>query len=319
MNDRKVVIAIASANTNGRIYTAFGCAKEQFNDAEYINVWGFITYHHSTQEFWAASKEKLEDPSLPGNMMTLNTNNCISTGKGTIDMGTKLGRIDFNTNGEIVNYMKADSADMHLTTSIDFFFNEESMKVLNRHLDNSSSLDFLDVSEDESYEMALRNMMTEDEYVKYQNDMAMGGSNKKLPQPLQVRFLFSRIDFEWDNVNAAFLSQRTLPLIICNSKQVYKSVPGRIVIEKKGSRNRLYIYFEFDNEFFFFQFENNSMYGYASVKKFNDEIMKVKAKDKTLSAEKGKPSFTYKIGNRGQQRKFTKKYFPPLEEETTEE
>ena len=37
INDRKVVIAIASANTTGRIYTAFGCAKEQFNDAEYIN------------------------------------------------------------------------------------------------------------------------------------------------------------------------------------------------------------------------------------------------------------------------------------------
>ena len=120
----------------------------------------------------------------------------------------------------------------------------------------------------------------------------------------------------WDNVNAAFLSQRTLPLIICNSKQVYKNVPGRIVIEKKGSRNRLYIYFEFDNEFFFFQFENNSMYGYASVKKFNEEISNTKAKNKTLAAEKGKPSFTYKLGNRSQQRKFTKKYFPPLEEET---
>lgn len=316
INDRKVVIAIASANTDGRIYTAFGCAKEQFNDPEYINVWGFITYHHSTQEFWAASKEKLEDPTLPGNMMILNKNNCICTGNGTIDMGAKLGRIDFNTNGEIVNFMKADSAEMHLTTSIDFFFNEESMKVLNRHLDNSPTLEFLDVSEDENYEMAIRNMLSEDEYVKYQNDMAMGAQSKKLPQPLQVRFLFSRIDFEWDNVNSAFLSQRTLPVIICNSKQVYKSVPGRIVIEKKGSRNRLYIYYEFDNEFFFFQFENNSMYGYASVKKFNDEISNTKAKNKTLHAEKGKPSFTYKLGNRSQQRKFTKKYFPPLEEES---
>ena len=171
-----------------------------------------------------------------------------------------------STTRVIFRKTRLTSADMHLTTSIDFFFNEESMKVLNRHIDNSASLDFLDVSEDESYELALRNMLTEDEYVKYQNDLAMGGSNKKLPQPLQVRFLFSRIDFDWDNVNSAFLSQRTLPLIICNSKQVYKSVPGRIVIEKKGSRNRLYIYFEFDNEFFFFQFENNSMYGYASPK-----------------------------------------------------
>lgn len=315
INDRKVVIAIASANTDGRIYTAFGCAKEQFNDAEYVNVWGFITYHHASNEFWAASKEKLEDPTLPGNMMTLNKENCICTGNGKIDMGAKLGRIDFNTNGEIVNFMKADSAMMHLTTSIDFFFNEESMKILNRHIDNSDHLDFLDISNDEDYDMAIRNILSEDEYVKYSNDMAMGSQMRRLPQPLQVRFLFSRIDFEWDKVNSSFISQRKLPLIICNSKQVYKNIPGRIVIEKKGSRNRLYIYYEFDKEYFFFQFENNSMYGYSSVKKFNEEIMNVKAKNKTLHAEKGKPSFTYKIGNRNQQRKFTKKYFPPLEEE----
>lgn len=314
INDRKVVVAIASANTDGRIYTAFGCAKEQFNDAEYINVWGFITYHHETNEFWAASKEKLEDPTLPGNMLRMSKSDCITVGQGSINMGAKLGRVKFTTDGEIVNYMKADSAMMHLTTSIDFFFNEESMKIMNRHIDNSMSLDFLDVSEDESYDIALRNIMTEEEYVKYSNDMAMGTQLKKLPEPLKVRFLFSRIDFEWDNVNSAFISQRTLPVIICNSKQIYKNIPGRIVIEKRGSRNRLYIYFEFDNEFFFFQFENNSMYGYSSDKKFNEEIMSVKAKNKTLHAEKGLPSFTYKIGNRSQQRKFTKKYFPAIEE-----
>lgn len=315
INDRKVVIAIASANTDGRIYTAFGCAKEQFNDAEYINVWGYITYHHETNEFWAASKEKLEDPTLPGNMLILSKEDCIAKGQGEINMGTKLGRIDFVTNGEIVNYIKADSAMMHLTTSIDFFFNEESMKILNNHIDNSSSLNFIDMSDDEAYEMAIRNMLSEDEYVKYSNDMAMGYQSKKLPEALRVRFLFSRLDFEWDKVNSAFTSQRKLPVIICNSKQVYKEVPGRLVIEKKGSRNRLYLYFEFDKEFFFFQFENNSMYGYASVKKFNEEIMNVKAKNKTLHAENGKPSFTYKIGNRSQQRKFVKKYFPVMEDE----
>ncbi|MCQ2271254.1 MAG: hypothetical protein MJZ72_00470 [Bacteroidales bacterium] len=319
VNDRKVVIAIASANNGGRIYTAFGRAKEQFNDAEYINTWGFITFNHATNEFWAASKEKLEDPTLPGNMLILSKEDCICRGNGKIDMGAKLGRIDFVTNGEIINFMKADSAQMHLTTSIDFFFNEESMKIMNRHIDNSDHLDFLDVSEDEDYEMSIKNLLTEDEYEKYAHDLAMGTQTRRLPQPLQVRFLFSRLDFEWDPVNSVFLSQRMLPLIICNSKQVYKNVPGRVVIEKRGSRNKLYIYFEFDNEFFFFQFENNSLYGYSSVKKFNEEIMNVKAKNKTLHAEKGKPSFTYKIGNRNQQRKFTKKFFPPLEEENTEE
>ena len=69
MDDRKVVVAITSSNKTGRIYTAFGEAKDEFNDAEYINVFGYITYDKETHEYKAASMEKLQDPSAPGNIM----------------------------------------------------------------------------------------------------------------------------------------------------------------------------------------------------------------------------------------------------------
>ncbi|MEG2071174.1 MAG: hypothetical protein RR034_07360, partial [Bacteroidales bacterium] len=239
INDRKVVVAIASTNKEGRIYTCFGAAKDQFNDAEYISVFGFITYDKESQEFRAASMDKLLDPSSPGNMITLNKSSCIAIGTGSIDMGAKLGRVNFNTNGTIVNYMRADSAVMHLTTAIDFFFNDESMKIMNKSLENSSSLNFVDVSSDPDYDMALQDILGTVDYKKYQRDMALGNQSKKLPEKLQVKFLFSRLDFEWDKDNSSFISQKSLPLIICGAKQVYKTVPGRIVIEKRGSRNRL--------------------------------------------------------------------------------
>jgi hypothetical protein len=87
--------------------------------------------------------------------------------------------------------------------------------------------------------MALINMMGEDEYLKYQKQVVMTGQVKKLPKKLQVQFLFSNIDFIWDKTNKAFVSQTLLPLIICGSKEINKVVPGRIVIEKRGSRNKL--------------------------------------------------------------------------------
>jgi len=319
VTDRKAVVAIASRNRDGRIYTCFGAAKDQFNDAEYISVFGFITYDKEAHAFKAASMEKLKDPSVPGNILSLDDYNCISTGEGAIDMGTKLGRIEFITNGSITNYMRADSAIMHLTTSINFFFNDESMKIMNNALEKSETLNFVDISNDDSYEMALINILGEEGYAKFSKELAAGGQAKKLPEKLQVQFLFSKIDFIWDKENSAFVSQKELPLIVCGSKQVYKIVPGRIVIEKRGSRNRLYIYFEFDNKFFFFQFENNSMYGYSSEKKFVEAIMSVKAKNKTIKSGDGLPSFTYKLGNKTQQRKFVSKYFNiQLEEEYPE-
>jgi len=315
MDERKVVVAIASSNKTGRIYTCFGAAKDEFNDAEYINVFGYITYDKETHEYKAASLEKLQDPTVPGNIITINTDNCVATGSGAIDMGAKLGRVDFVTEGTVVNYMTADSAEMHLTTSIDFFFNDESMKSMNKALEASTSMDFVDVSSDEAYDLALYNILGKNEYEKYMKNLASGSQNKRLPEKLQVKFLFSNIDFQWDKDNSAFTSQTKLPLIICGAKTVYKMVPGRIVIEKRGSRNRLYLYFEFDNQFYFFQFENNSVAGYSSDKNFNEAITNTKAKNKTLQAANGQPSFTYKISSRGQKLKFTKKYYQNIIQE----
>ncbi len=315
MDERKVVVAIASSNKTGRIYTAFGTAKDEFNDAEYINVFGFIKYDKETHEFIAASKEKLEDPEVVGNIITLNTDQCITTGIGEIDMGAKLGRVKFITNGTVINYMAADSAEMHLTTSIDFFFSDESMKQMNKMLENSTSMDFVDISEDEAFDMSLKSILGREEYQRYTHNMALGNTNRHLPTALQVKFLFSDLFFEWDKDQHTFKSQRTLPLIICGAKQVFKMVPGRIVIEKKGSRNKLYLYFEFDDQFYYFQFENNTVSAYSSDKNFNEGISKIKPKNRSLAPENGLPSFTYKLGNRGWKNKFVKNYFTPEEEE----
>lgn len=318
VNDRKAVVAIASTNTTGRIYTCFGAAKDQFNDAEYISVTGYIDFDEESQMFRAASLEKLEDPELTENIITLSKTECISRGSGVIDMGAKLGRVEFSTLGTVVNFMRADSAEMSLTTSIDFFFNENAMKVMSKHI-NEADLDFIDVWEDEEYELALRTILSEKEYEDYAYEVNTNGQAQKLPEKLRVKFLFADISFTWDREAKAFISQHYLPVVICNAKEINKEIPGEIVIEKRGSRNRLYLYFETDDDFFFFQLENNSMYGYSSDKKFTDAIVETNAKKRMLKPENGLPAFTYKLGNRSQKNKFMKKFYKVPEEEGEEQ
>ena len=277
INDRKAVVAIASANRTGRIYTCFGGAKDQVNDSEYIATKGFITYNSEQQAFQAGSLEKLQNLQSPGNIISLYPKDCIAIGEGAIDMGAKLGRVKFNTHGQAVNYMRADSAVMHLTTSIDFHFNDEAMKIMNEYFANIKDVKFVNPG--------------------------------KLPAELEVKLLFSTLNFTWSQENAAFESQKTLPVVISGGKNVYKEIPGRIVVEKRGSKNTLYIYFELGRDFFFFQFENNSLSVFSSDEKFNNVVAKTKAKHKMLSAKDGEPAFSYKIGNRGQKTRFTRKYF----------
>lgn len=318
VTDRKVVVAIASTNTTGRIYTCFGAAKEQFNDAEYISAQGFIDFDEATQMFRAASLEKLEDPELPENIITLSKTECVARGSGAIDMGAKLGRVSFSTLGTVVNYMKADSAEMSLTTAIDFFFNDQSMKIMAKHIEEAG-LDFIDPWEDEDYQLALRTILPEKDFDNYSYDVSTSGQAQKLPEKLRVKFLFADISFTWDKEAKAFISQHKLPVVIFNAKEINQEIPGEIVIEKRGSRNKLYLYFELENDFFFFQAESNSMYGYSSDTKFNDAIVQTKVKKRMLQPENGLPAFTYKIGNRSQKNKFMKKFYRAPEENEEEE
>lgn len=320
VNDRKVVVAIASTNTTGRIYTCFGAAKDQFNDAEYISAQGYIDFDEENQQFRAASLEKLEDPELPENIITLSKTECISRGSGVIDMGAKLGRVEFSTLGTVVNYMKADSAEMSLTTTINYFFNENSMKVMAKHIDEAD-LDFIDPWENEDYDLAMKTILSEKDYDDYTYEINTYGQMQKLPEKLRVKFLFADISFTWDKEAKAFISQHNLPVAIFNGKELNKEIPGEIVVEKRGSRNRLYLYFEIDEAFFFFQMENNSIYGYSSDTKFTDAIVQTKAKKRMLPPSNGLPACTYKLGNRSQKNKFIKKFYhvPEEEEENSEE
>jgi hypothetical protein len=309
VSDRKATVAIASSNETGRIYTRFGGAKVQINDSEYIKSLGFITFNNEKQEYQAASLEKLYNPKLPGNIISLNNRDCISVGEGTIDLGTKLGRIDFNTHGQVINYMRADSAEMRLTTSIDFFFNNDAMKIMNEYFSNAKDVKYVDPRADLHYIQSLINILGQEEFEKYEKDRKSILQAAKLPSQLDVKFLFSTLNFTWSQENAAFESQTKLPLVICGGKTVYKEIPGKIVVEKRGSRNTLFIYFESGKDFFFFQFENNTLYAFSSDEKFNNAISKTKAKYRNLSTKGGKPAYTYKLGNRGQKTRFTRKYF----------
>jgi len=64
-----------------------------------------------------------------------------------------------------------------------------------------------------------------------------------------------------------------------------------------------------NKDYFFYQFENNSLYVFSSNENFNNAIRNTKAKDKTQSAAKGEPAFAYKLGTGGQKTRFVRKYF----------
>ena len=78
----------------------------------------------------------MENLESEGNVILLE-NNCIARGSGNLDLVTNLGRVSFIPVGTITNYMINDSALIRIAAAMDFFFNDDCMRILAETVDGS--------------------------------------------------------------------------------------------------------------------------------------------------------------------------------------
>ncbi len=303
MQNRRVVAAIASNTKTGRVFTAFARAKNPINSPEYVNAQGLLVYNKEDNQFVVASKERIEDEAVGGNIMRLDGNTCVCTGEGILNLGTNFGRMEFLPVGTVQHFMQQDSATIRLAASLDFYFNDECMKLLSNTVANAS-LEPIDIVDNNNYQNALLTILGPNEFRRLYPELVQASSFKRLPRQLAVSFVFADLKFDWNQATKAFVSQGDIGIAVCGKKEVNKYVPGMIEIQKKSNRTILQMYFEIDGEWFFFRYYGTSMEGLSSNADFNKAIKNTDQKRRVLSAEKGKSAYQYKIASLGVKKKF---------------
>jgi hypothetical protein len=314
-DDRPVSAAIASSAKTGEIYTAFGRSKPQINDAEYVSAAGFLTFNEEMNSYIVASREKIDDLEIEGNIVSLDKKNCITRGEGKLDLGTNLGRVTFIPMGNITHYIRDDSAIINIALAIDFYFNDVAMEMMTEHIASSHDLEGIDVMELPHYQTALKELMGNKEYKNSYPDLAQYYHFRKMPKSLQISFLIADIKMEWRQTNRAFVSKGNIGVAVCGKKEINRYVPGIIEIEKKSTgrsekSTTMQIYFEVDKQWFFFKYSGTTMEACSSIKEFNEEIKNTKAEKKNLQADskKGLAKYSYKLASSKAKQKFVEKY-----------
>lgn len=303
MDNRRVVAAIASNTKTGKVFTAFARAKNPINSPEYVNAQGLLTYDKEEKIFVVASKERLEDETVGGNIMRLDASSCISKGEGTLNLGTNFGRMEFLPVGTVMHYMQQDSAVIQLAASLDFYFNDECMKLISNTIANAN-LESIDIVDNTNYQNALLTILGPNEFRRQYPDLVQSSSFKRLPRQLAVSFVFADMTFDWNQATKAFVSKGNIGIAICGKKEVNRYVPGIIEIQKKSNRTILQMYYEIEGEWFFFRYYGTSMEGLSSNDDFNKAIKTTDQRKRVLSAERGKSAYQYKIASLGVKKKF---------------
>jgi len=307
INGIKLAAAVLYSNT-GQIYSTVAGTKLFYSDTAVVAANGFIKYFKDKKEYRVASQAKLLNPDTVGNMIVMDINSCVTTGEGNINLGTKMGRLEMSSYGNVTNNMRSNEATFDLVMPINFFFHADALKLMGESLYTNNSLNGIETSSNSKIIKAYTEILGEKEAEKVVNEIKMYGALRKVPNKLDYTLLLSDVKLRYDSISKSFISLGEIGVGNIGKTQVNKYVKGYLQIIKKRSGDIFTFYLELDeSEWYFFNYSNNLMQAYSSIKDFNDFITKEKPDKRRIEAENGLPAYSYYLSTERKRNDFIKR------------
>jgi hypothetical protein len=298
------------------VYSSFLSEKRRKKHPNIISAHGFLFFDKNKQEYQISNKEKLKEISLPGNYVSINTNECEIYGNGTMDFNAQLGQVKVIPIGEAKHRIIQNEFSMNAAMTIDFFFSEEALEKMADEITKNFEAEPIDFGK-RYYENAIKELVGLEEGDKIVSELSLKGSLKRVPKEMVKSLFLAEVNFEWNHKTRTFQSVGPIGIGNVMKKQVYKYVGGYIEVEKKKSGDVIQIYLEVSpSHWYFFSYTKGLMQVLSSSSDFNQIINDLKPDKKKYKPEKGEEPFKYMLSTPKKLKDFQKRF---RDRETQEE
>jgi hypothetical protein len=306
--DKDISAAIMVAADTSGIYTSFFTKKIHKNDQEVISATGFLFYDKPTKEYRITSKEKLNEPTLTGNYLSLKSDACTVYGEGKMGgLGLDLGQVKIDAVGNASHDLKTDSASFNMMMALDFFFDNSALDKMSELISNTTSLTGVTVGA--TFEKGLHELLDKEKADKLIADVSLYGKFKKFPDELDHTIFLTDVHAQWDKKNNAYVSTGAIGIGFIHKNQVNKYVSGKIALSKKRTGDILDIYLEVDkNNWYYFRYTKGLLTAVSGDPAFNKIVQELKADKRTQKGERGQTPYEFSIGSEQQKNLFQRKF-----------
>ena len=311
----KLAAAVAQTSDSTGIYAAFLMPKQKPSDLEIINASGVMYYDKGTSQFRITTPEKLEKPGIAGNYLSLDDSRCLVYGEGKLDFGSDFGQLSLKVVGNVMNNLNNDSTQFDVLAAINFFFNDDAIKIMSEQIStNPSLLATQDVGRP-TFEHGLTELVGKEKADKLIAELNLYGSFKKIPEDLRQTFFITELKMAWNNETRSYRSIGPIGIGSIDKVSVNRKVNGYVEVIHKRTGDVLNIYLEPENgKWFYFSYARGLMQALSTVTTFNDVITKLKP-EKRINKEKDKPDFEYILSTDRAVKNFLKRMQPAVNEE----
>ena len=272
-------------------YSTFFAETTKPNYHPYTTAPGFVKFEPETNKYEVGTLEKLKDLKLKDNYMTLNVKNGEQLSNGSINLVRDLGLVELKSRGTLINSIERKEIIADLFVTLNFFFNESNLEymadTLNK-LQNLGPISTLGID----YEHGMSDLIGLEQTRQLIEEQKLFGIPKNIPEGFKNTFVFTDLNMKWDTVDQAWKSYGKIGIGNILNKTVNKFVDGAVELRYVKSDVEMIIYLEPNpNLWFFFKYTKNSMLSVSSDNAYNDELEKIKTRNRRLRKDDKKYAY----------------------------
>ena len=295
MNDNLVVSGSFINIDSIHIYPTFLSAQKSWADVALVNSNGWLYYEKAKGRYLIASREKLIDQTLPGNMIGFDKNYCILSGEGHIDFGAKLDLVKLTSAGNVVHVLDSGKVNINAILALDFHFSSEALKVMADEIRMMPSLKPVNLNSDLNNK-AMKDLLGVNIASQLKEDMDLFGATRNLPKEFKYELLLNDVKLFWNESTASFRSTGKIGIGFIGPQPVNVYVDGYIEIQRRRSGDLIDIYLKADQStWYYFSYFRGVMMTQSGNNSYNTIIAKTKLNDRKHPESTIKVPYTYMI------------------------
>jgi hypothetical protein len=289
------------------VYPAFLSGRKFSSDKPVVTATGYLNYDHEKQVYQISTKERLLDPTAPGNYLSVHRENCDLYGEGRLDLGANLGLVKLAATGNATHKTIENKTELHVILGIDFFIADDIIQVMAAEIDSMPSLEAVDIN-NPLYVKSLINLMGKAKYDAMKSEASLFGTPKETPAEIKHTILFNELTIRWDDENNSWVSVGKIGIGSINGRSVNKRVEGMMELQIKRSGDILDFYFQLDRQtWYYFGYTRGVMQMHSSNNEFLDLMKKLKPNEREAKSV-GKDSYIYMVSTDVKKNSFLRRY-----------
>ncbi len=305
INNSRMSAGIMLANSN-RIYPSFIGKKQNQFDQEIFSVHGFLFYDKEEGKYRIASKEKLNEPNLPGNYLHIHKSVCNVYGEGKFKLSSDFGLFELNAIGSVLYYPERDTAEFNLSMIMDAYFSKNALEKMADRLNSTEGLVGISLS-DEIYEKAIVEYLGTETADAWFSNLSLGNYGK-FPNELADKFMLTDLMLMYHKDMTSFVHYGPIGIANIGKEQVNKYVFGFIRIEKSRRGDVFEMLLEPSASlWYYFRYSAGTFTIISSDENFNQIVYDTKPNQRELK-ENG-VFYQYGLGSSTYMKRFKKEMY----------